>query len=94
MRTALAIVFSIFISVISYAETTTTELLDEAQNSLKAAFESGCPSLAPYEYYKAETYYRIAVEETSKLNTKAGNAAAVKSIEWALKAMSKRYGEE
>ncbi len=94
MRVFLGIVFSIFISVVSYAETTTTELLDEAQNSLKAAFESGCPSITPYEYYKAETYYRIAVEETSKLNTKAGDAAAVKAIEWALKAMSKRYGEE
>ncbi|MBK3333071.1 hypothetical protein GWK41_08315 [Persephonella atlantica] len=94
MRTFLAIVVSIFIFSVSFSETTTTELLDEAQNSLKAAFESGCPSLAPYEYYKAETYYRIAVEETSKLNTKAGDAAAVKAIEWALKAMSKRYGEE
>ncbi len=94
MKTFLSIVVSTFIFSVSFSETTTTELLDEAQNSLKAAFESGCPSLTPYEYYKAETYYRIAVEETSKLNTKAGDAAAVKAIEWALKAMSKRYGEE
>lgn len=94
MRVLLGILTALFISSHSFSETTTTELLDEAQNSIKAAFESGCPALAPYEYYKAETYYHIAVEETSKLNTKAGDAAAVKAIEWALKAMAKRYGED
>jgi len=94
MKLLLAAIFSIFVVVGSYAETTTTELLDEAQNSIKAAFESGCATYAPYEYYKAETYYRIAREETSKLNPKAGDAAAIKAIEWALKAMAKRYGEE
>ncbi|WP_457624793.1 hypothetical protein [Persephonella sp.] len=95
MRLLLGVLFSIILSAYSFAgETTTTELLDEAQNSIKAAFESGCPTLAPYEYYKAETYYYIAREETSKLNTKAGNAAAMKAIEWALKAMAKRYGED
>ena len=94
MRFILGMVFSVVLYTFSLAGTTTTELLDEAQNSIKAAFESGCPSLAPYEYYKAETYYYIAREETSKLNTKAGNAAAMKAIEWALKAMAKRYGEE
>ena len=94
MKVALSFIFSVLISAFAVAETTTTELLDEAQNSLKAAYESGCPRYAPYEYYKAETYYNIAVEETSKLNTKAGDAAALKAIEWSLKAMSKRYGEE
>ncbi|WP_457640733.1 hypothetical protein [Persephonella sp.] len=85
---------SVFIfATFSYSgEVTTTELLDEAQNSLKSAFESGCPELAPYEYYKAEAYYLIAREETSKLNLEAGNAAAMKSIEWSLKAMAKRFG--
>ncbi|WP_457638606.1 hypothetical protein [Persephonella sp.] len=94
MRLLAGFFLSIFLAVSSFGETTTTELLDEAQNSIKAAFESGCPQYAPYEYAKAETYYRIAREETSKLNTKAGDAAAIKAIEWALKAMSKRYGEE
>ena len=76
------------------AEITVTELLDEAQNSVKSAFESGCPELSPYEYAKAETYYKIANEETSKINLLAGKAAALKSIDWSLKAIAKRYGEE
>ncbi len=76
------------------ASITVTELLDEAQNSMKSAFESGCPELSPYEYAKAETYYKIANEETSKINLLAGKAAALKSIDWALKAIAKRYGEE
>jgi len=94
MRFLAALILTGLVVAGSYGETTTTELLDEAQNSIKAAFESGCPAYAPYEYYKAETYYKIAREETSKLNTKAGDAAAIKAIEWALKAMAKRYGEE
>lgn len=95
MRPLYGFILSFFIMLPSIAgETTTSELLDEAQNSIKAAFESGCAKLAPYEFSKAETYYYIAREETSKLNTKAGDAAAMKAIEWALKAMSKRYGEE
>ncbi|ACO03069.1 MAG TPA: hypothetical protein DEP48_09005 [Persephonella sp.] len=93
MRFFIALLSVIFFTVASYSgEVTTTELLDEAQNSLKSAFESGCPEVAPYEYYKAEAYYMIAREETSKLNLEAGNAAALKSIEWSLKAMSKRFG--
>ncbi len=79
---------------VSKAEITVTELLDEAQNSVKSAFESGCPEISPYEYAKAETFYKIANEETSKLNLLAGKAAALKSIDWALKAIAKRYGEE
>lgn len=94
MRIFVSSILAFLIAMPSLAETTTTELLDEAQNSIKAAFESGCPRFAPYEYAKAETYYYIAREETSKLNTKAGNAAAMKAIEWALKAISKRYGKE
>ncbi|NPA53550.1 MAG: OmpA family protein [Aquificae bacterium] len=78
----------------SKGEITVTELLDEAQNSIKSAFESGCPEISPYEYAKAETYYKIANEETSKLYLLAGKAAALKSIDWALKAIAKRYGEE
>jgi hypothetical protein len=93
MRFLLAVLSVVIFTGISYSgEVTTTELLDEAQNSLKSAFESGCPEVAPYEYYKAEAYYMIAREETSKLNLEAGNAAALKSIEWSLKAMSKRFG--
>ncbi len=76
------------------ADITVTELLDEAQNSVKSAFESGCPEIAPYDYYKAETYYKIATEETSKLDVLAGKAAALKAIDWSFKAIAKRYGEE
>ncbi len=78
----------------SNATITVTELLDEAQNSVKSAFESGCPEIAPYEYYKAETYYKVATEETSKLELTAGKAAALKAIDWAYKAIAKRYKEE
>lgn len=80
--------------LVAKAEITVTELLDEAQNSVKSAFESGCPEISPYEYSKAETYYKIANEETSKINLLAGKAAALKSIDWSLKAIAKRYGEE
>jgi outer membrane protein OmpA-like peptidoglycan-associated protein len=87
-----AVVLGVF--SFSKGEITVTELLDEAQNSVKSAFESGCPEISPYEYAKAETFYKIAKEETSKLDLLAGKAAALKSIDWALKAISKRYGEE
>ncbi len=71
----------------------TTEVLDEAQNSLKIAYESKCHEYSPYEYSKAKAYYEISKIETSKGNLDAGRAAALKSIEWALKAISKRFGE-
>ncbi len=90
----LGVLSALVIGSSSFANITVTELLDEAQNSIKSAFESGCPEMAPYEYAKAETYYKIANEETSKLNLLAGKAAALKSIDWSLKAISKRYGEE
>ena len=70
---------------------TTTELLDQAQQSLKEAFEAGCPDYTPYEYYKAEAYYRLAKEEASLLNLEAGRAGAENSIKWALRAVMKRY---
>ncbi len=72
----------------------TTELLDEAQNSLKEAYEMGCETLVSYEYYKAVVYYDIAKLESSKLNVNLGRAAALESIKWSLKAISKRYVSE
>ncbi len=69
----------------------TTELLDEAQTSLKEAYETGCETIAPYEYFKAVVYYDIAKLESSKLNVNLGKAAALESIKWSLKAISKRY---
>ncbi len=72
----------------------TTELLDEAQNSLKEAYESGCEVTSSYEYYKAVVYYDIAKLESSKLNVTLGKAAALESIKWSLKAISKRYLSE
>ena len=81
----------IFMSSSFAGEETVTELLDEAQNSIKMAFEANSDKKSPYEYAKAVTFYEIAKEETSKLNIKAGKAAALKSIEWALKAISNAY---
>lgn len=78
----------------SFTGITTTELLDQAQQSLKEAFEAGCPTKAPYEYYKAEAYYRLAKEEASLLNLEAGRAGAENSIKWSLKAVMKRYDKE
>ncbi len=72
----------------------TTELLDEAQTSLKEAYEIGCETITPYEYYKAVVYYDIAKVEASKLNVALGKAAALESIKWSLKAISKRYSTE
>jgi hypothetical protein len=71
-----------------------TELLDEAQTSLKEAYENGCKDFAPYEYYKAVVFYDIAKLESSKLNVDLGKAAALESIKWSLKAISKRYSLE
>ncbi len=78
----------------SFSGITTTELLDQAQQSLKEAFEAGCPEFAPYEYYKAEAYYQLAKEEASLLNLEAGRAGAENSIKWSLKAVMKRYDGE
>ena len=75
----------------SFTGITTTELLDQAQQSLKEAFEAGCPEYAPYEYYRAEAYYQLAKEEASLLNLEAGRAGAENAIKWALKAVIKRY---
>jgi len=72
-------------------ELTVTELLDEAQNSLKIAFEARCDLKAPYECAKARAYYEIAKVETSKLNEEAGKEAALKSIDWSLKALAVIY---
>ena len=71
----------------------TTELLDQAQQAIKDAFEAGSSTITPYEYYKAEAYYQIAKEEASLLNLEASKAAALKSIEWSLRAVSDRYDE-
>ena len=70
-----------------------TELIDEAQNSLKMAYEAKCETFSPYEYSKARAFYEISKMETSKGDLKAGKAAALKSIEWSLKAISKRYNK-
>jgi len=78
----------------SFSGITTTELLDQAQQSLKEAFEAGCPEYTPYEYYKAEAYYRLAKEEASLLNLEAGRAGAENSIKWSLRAVMKRYDKE
>jgi len=83
---------------ISYAEDklgyTTTEYLDQAQSSLKTAQELGCELKATYECARAESYYKIAKEEASMLNLEKSKEAALKSIEWSLKAVSKIYEEK
>ena len=85
MLTKLYKVFSLVLAVFLYAEAESiTELLDEAQNSLKNAFESRASVNSPFYYYKGETYYHIAVEETSKLNLEVGKLSAKKSIKWSL----------
>jgi len=73
---------------------TTTEYLDQAQNSLKTAQELGCELKASYECARAESYYKIAKEEASMLNLEKSKEAALKSIEWSLKAVSKIYEEK
>ena len=69
-------------------ELTISELLDEAQNAIKVAFEARCEIKAPYECAKARAYYEIAKNETSKLNIEAGKEASLKAIDWALKALA------
>ncbi|RMA97311.1 hypothetical protein [Hydrogenothermus marinus] len=90
MKLFTLILSCLFVFNISYGQTV-TELLDEAQKSIKEAFEANSNIKAPYEYYKAETFYNIAKEQTSKLHLDAGKAAALKSIEWSLRAISKSY---
>ena len=92
MRFFIVFIFCLLVSISSFgADETITELLDEAQNSVKMAFEANSDKISPYEYAKAITFYEIAKEETSKLNIEAGKAAALKSIEWALRAISNAY---
>lgn len=92
MKYLIAIISCLILTGSSFSsEETVTELLDEAQNSVKMAFEANSDKISPYEYAKAITFYEIAKEETSKLNIEAGKAAALKSIEWALRAISNAY---
>jgi hypothetical protein len=72
----------------------TTQLLDQAQQAIKEAFEAGCPKHTPYEYYKAEAYYQVAKNEASLLNLDTSRAASLKAMEWALKAITKRFNDE
>ncbi len=72
----------------------TTQLLDQAQQAIKEAFEAGCSTYTPYEYYKAEAYYQIAKNEASLLNLDTSRAASLKAMEWAFKAINKRYNQE
>ena len=74
--------------IASAQEDSISELLDEAQTSIKVAIESNCEIKAPYKCAKARTYYEIAKEEVSKLNISAGEIAAKKAIHWALMAIS------
>jgi hypothetical protein len=88
--TALAVIQFSFASAIG----STTQLLDQAQQAIKEAFEAGCPQYAPYEYYKAEAYYQVAKNEASLLNLDTSRAASIKAMDWALKAINKRYNGE
>lgn len=90
MRFMISIFSILLFYSLSYSQTV-TELLDEAQNSIKEAYEVHSDVKSPYEYAKAITYYEIAKEETSKLNIEAGKAASLKAIEWALKAIANSY---
>jgi hypothetical protein len=86
----------LFIFSISFSATigSTTQLLDQAQQAIKEAFEAGCSTYTPYEYYKAEAYYQIAKNEASLLNLDTSRAASLKAMEWAFKAINKRYNQE
>ncbi|RUM59294.1 MAG: hypothetical protein DSY53_03265 [Persephonella sp.] len=90
----MTVFFTSFYNSFAESYATTTELLDQAQQSIKEAFEAGCPQITPYEYYKAEAYYKLAKEEASLLNLEAGQAAAENSISWSLKAIMKRYDKD
>ncbi len=69
--------------------TTVSELLDEARTSIKRAYEVKADKVAKYEFFRAKSYYELAQEETSKLNLDVGKAAALRSIEWSIRAISK-----
>lgn len=90
MKFLLAIISTFLLYNISYSQTV-TELLAEAQNSIKEAYDAHSNIKSPYEYSKALTFYEIAKEETSKLNIETGKAASLKAIEWALRAISNSY---
>jgi hypothetical protein len=72
---------------------TTSEYLDEAQKALKIAYESGAHIKAQYEYGKALGFYNIAKEQASNFQTEKAVDAAIKSIEWSLKAIEKTSKE-
>ncbi len=87
--------FILFVSITTvYAEdnigsATVSELLDEARTSIKRAYEVKADKVARYEFFRAKAFYELAQEETSKLNLDVGKAAALKSIEWSVRAVSK-----
>ncbi len=93
MRKFLSITTFLLFSISSYGidigQTTVSELLDEARTSLKRAYEVHADTKAKYEFNRAKSYFEIAQEQTSKLNLEVGKAAALESIEWSIKAISK-----
>ena len=93
MRKFLSITTFLLFSISSYGidigQTTVSELLDEARTSLKRAYEVHADKKAKYEFNRAKSYFEIAQEQTSKLNLEVGKAAALESIEWSIKAISK-----
>ncbi len=82
-------IFSTFSQAIEKTSITTSEYLDSARDALKTAYESGANIKAPYEYGKAEGFYKIAVEKASNFNLEEAVDAAKKSVEWSLKALEK-----
>ncbi|NPA52896.1 MAG: hypothetical protein GXO22_08375 [Aquificae bacterium] len=93
MRKFIAVLMCGLFYMSSYAtevgDTTVSELLDEARTSLKRAYEVQADKKAKYEFNRAKSFFEIAQEQTSKLNLKVGKAAALESIEWSIKAISK-----
>lgn len=82
-------IFSLFSHAIEKIDITTSEYLDSARDALKTAYESGANIKAPYEYGKAEGFYKIAVEKASNFDLEKAVDAAKKSVEWSLKALEK-----
>ncbi len=93
MKRLVVIMGFVLFSMASYAidigQTTVSELLDEARTSLKRAYEVHADKKARYEFVRAKSFFEIAQEQTSKLNLEVGKAAALESIEWSVKAISK-----
>ncbi len=69
-----------------------TGAVQQARQSFEAAGKAGAEAKAPYEYYAAREYLRLAQLESDEVDGKAAREFAARSEEFSQKAVQKAGG--